>query len=361
MEDCVDAYTVAKACQHFGLTSIEGKPTVNAPPVLLEVRSDQAKCMWLLEQAKAVRKELLSPESEQQATELDHMAEKAMALDNKEQFLQTTKQDNGKFKCTYCGKVYVRERNFTKHLTKVHSQTVDLDTAPADIHQLEGSSEDVSRTRTVVASFCRMGYLHRDTEDAYKMADGDRIFRNAKLDMLYAWSLKHTKYRLWLWNMLAYEMALLTPSEAFDYKWNTCTNLQGGIGKNIPNDNAVEIQVGEIKKMMQRAGSNKSFEVAQTICKTNQIVGQIAKNLQDINKGHVSSKERPAVRKLQDIKTMVEEVLESKILDSASTCKTFPQYRDPLARLDMGKFHSWVKEKKEIAAIEMVRNAHLRA
>ena len=31
-------------------------------------------------------------------------------------------------------------------------------------------------------------------------------------------------------------MASLTPCEAFDYKWKTSVNSQGGIGKHIPDD-----------------------------------------------------------------------------------------------------------------------------
>ena len=58
------------------------------------------------------------------------------------------------------------------------------------------------------------------------------------------------------------------------------------------------------------------------------------------------------VRKLQDITTMVEEVFESRVFDSTSTYETFPQYRDPLARLDMNEMHNWVKEQKQVAAIE---------
>ena len=74
--------------------------------------------------------------------------------------------------------------------------------------------------------------------------------------MLKAWTLGHTKYRLWLWRMLVYEIAMLTPLESFEYKWNTCVNFQGGVRKNIPNDNAVELQDGTIKKHLQQEGSN---------------------------------------------------------------------------------------------------------
>ena len=227
-----------------------------------------------------------------------------------------------------------------------------MDTEPTE------TSESVP-LRDVLASFCRMCYLYRDTQDAYKMADGDRIFANAKLEMLYAFSVKHTKYRLWLWRMLAYEMAVLTPREAFEYKWNTCTNLQGGVRNNIPNDNAVELQVGEIKKQLQREGSNKSFQSAQKICKTTQVVNEVVKNLQKQTQSHVSSRKRPAVEKHQDIKILVQEILEARAFERNTTSQTFAGFKDPLARLDISEFYKWVREQKKVAAVKMVRNAYL--
>eukprot|EP00058_Branchiostoma_floridae_P012642 XP_002598130.1 hypothetical protein BRAFLDRAFT_82912 [Branchiostoma floridae] len=350
VDDCLDAYTLATACRHFGISSMDGRPVVNIPPA-------QPKYPWLLEQVRKIRKQLLEPD-EEEAMDIDDMSQQTQALDNRQHLLDTMKQPNGKFRCAHCAKEYVREKNFTKHLEKEHN--INLNTAP--VNQEDNGSRKKSSTGSaisVISSFCRMGFLRRDTEDSYKMGDGDRVFRNAKLEMLYAYSLKHTKYCIWLWRMLAYEMAILTPSAAFDYKWNTCVNLQGGIGKNIPNDNAVELQVGEIKKRLQTEGSNKSFQSAQTICKTNQVVSEVVKNLQQKCKSHVKSRERTVARKEKDIQTMLDEILDSNVQDCTSVYRTFPEYKDPLARMDFEKFHHWVKEQKQIASIRMVRNARL--
>lgn len=349
MEDVLDAYTLAFACQHFGLEDFGSKPTAIHIPALAHLQSDQAKASWLLQQAKAIRVRLLSPE---ETMDIDDIALQVSSIDQREQQLQNMQQENGKFQCPHCDKAYIRQGNVVNHLKKVHQ--INLDSLL--VHRT--SSEETS-ARSVIASFCRMAYLYRDTVDAYKMADGNRIFRNAKLEMLYAYSLKHTKYRLWLWRMLAYEMALLSEREAFDYKWNTCTNLSGGIRRNIPNDNAVEIQVGEIKKRFQREGPNKSFASAQLICKTNQITTKIAKNLQRETTSKVRSRKRPAVDKMKDIKTMVEEIQFAKVFDSSTKYVTFKNYLDPLARLDMGEFHKWVQDQKAIAAVKMIKNAHL--
>lgn len=349
IEEVLDAFTLAKALQHFGLDDIDGIPKKNAPPVLLQLRNKEAQYLWLLNQASVIRKELLSP-GECQGVDLatDLTAGKDMV----QQALQAMQQDDGQYKCPHCTKKpYKREGNLRNHLIKEHEFNFEVANPVRE--------QAASSAKVVVASFCQMGFLYRDTGDAYKMADGNRIFANAKLEMLYAFSLKHTKYRLWLWRMLAYEIALLTPCEAFDYKWNTCVNLSGGVGKNIPNDNAVELQVGEIKKRLQREGSNKSFHSAQTICKTTQITEKVFQNLQKENNSHVSSKERPEVRKMADINLLVQEISEANVFSEDTNFGTFVDYKDPLARLDVSKFHNWVKEQKKVASVLMVRNAHL--
>lgn len=52
-------------------------------------------------------------------------------------------------------------------------------------------------------------------------------------------------------------------------------NLKGGIQNNIPNDNCVELQVGNIKRQLNTQRSNKSFQSAQNICMTTQVVEDI--------------------------------------------------------------------------------------
>ena len=82
---------------------------------------------------------------------------------------------------------------------------------------------------------------------------------NAKFEMLCARVAGHTKYQLWLWRMLAYEQAILTPKQAFEYKWNTTANLNGMINGNIPNDNLVELCVQLVKKKKLKEQSSNFY------------------------------------------------------------------------------------------------------
>ena len=124
----------------------------------------------------------------------------------------------------------------------------------------------------------KLALLLRDTNDAYAMGDG--IFRNAKFEMLCADVAHHTKYKLWLWRMQAYECAILSPREAFEYKWNCCVSTHGGKGKNIPNDNLVETLVQAVKKTLRSQGSNVTYTSAQKAAMAAQIQTDIKANVE---------------------------------------------------------------------------------
>ena len=47
----------------------------------------------------------------------------------------------------------------------------------------------------------------------------------------------YKKYKLWMWRTQAYAQAILSEQEAHEYMWNCSVNIDGGFGKNIPNDN----------------------------------------------------------------------------------------------------------------------------
>lgn len=107
------------------------------------------------------------------------------------------------------------------------------------------------------------------------MGDGEKIVRNAYMEWLYASAVKHSKYKLWLWRIITYIIAILDTKESFEYKWNMTVNLKGGIKNNTPNDNCVDIQVHNIKFQLNTQGANKSFQSTRLICMTTQVVNGI--------------------------------------------------------------------------------------
>lgn len=155
----------------------------------------------------------------------------------------------------------------SSEMTTSRPSEIDMDQSPNinETNKLVESHDsairiDVDELAPVRASFLKCALLLYDTNDAYMMGDGNRIFLNAKFEFLLADACGHTGYRRWLWRLLANEMAILSPKKAFEYKWNCTVNTRGGPARNIPNDNLVEIFVGSIKEMIRGLGSNIDFE-----------------------------------------------------------------------------------------------------
>lgn len=172
--------------------------------------------------------------------------------------------------------------------------------------------------------------------------------RNAYFEWLYYHALKHYKYKIWLWRMLSYSMSILGFRESFEYKWNKSVNLKGGISNNIPNDNAVEIQVHNIKRELNTQGANKSYESAKQICMTTQVVDSIKQNLLRTTRTARARRDRPPADKSVDIKNMVQ-YLRRQCVVKDLCWNSFSSFRDPLDCVDGEELHSWINDQKRMA------------
>lgn len=197
-----------------------------------------------------------------------------------------------------------------------------------------------------------MSLLLRDTCNAYQMGDGERIVHNAYMEWLYASAVKHSKYKIWLWRMITYIIAILDTKESFEYKWNMTVNLKGGIKNNIPNDNCVEIQVHNIKSQLNTQGANKSFQSARLICMTTQVVDGIKDQLMKSTKTVKSRSTRPTVDKTGDIVTIVK-VLRQKGQVKDLKWESFSNFKEPLYSINSEDLHNWIKAQKNAASFLM--------
>ena len=346
VDDCLDAYIVAAACTHFGMEDRVSRPTRNLPSPVLSLRAAQDQYLWLRRQAQSMLKYLLVDHEESDKTSCS-MREQMSQLADFDRSIARMKTKDGTYKCNQipCNKVYKRVGNMKKHLKDTHKwDALQKNSAMQENIQVHVSGPLVTST------FVKMAMLARDTYNAYRYCDGDRVFRNVKQIFLYSECLHHTKYKLWTWRMIAYENSLLSQREAFEYKWNIAVNLEGGSGQNIPNDNCVELQVAKIKKLVQAQGANKTFSSAQMACKISQTVTELKSHLMKISDIAKRGKKRPVVDKSKDIDKLVAEILQSGTLNSenARHLETFDSFKDPLSCINMPKLNTWMKEQKEI-------------
>ena len=107
----------------------------------------------------------------------------------------------------------------------------------------------------VASAFLKVDLLFRDTDDDYRMGDGNRLIRNAKYKLLHFNQGHHIKYRLWMWRMLAYVKATLSKKEAYEYMWNMSFILSQGLGHLIPNDNLAEINIHLMKELKKKSSN----------------------------------------------------------------------------------------------------------
>lgn len=239
VDDVTDAYIVGTFLDNMNMEALSSVPKDLPPFSLL---SNEQIANWLLKQVEVVMDCLQL----NNFSSLNFLHDEISKLDKDESVLNSMMSETG-YACAICGKTYSRAAWFKKHLQKKHAFVFsDSETCKLKVNPLH--------------SFLQMSLLLRDTIDSYKMGDGDRIVRNAYFEWLYASSLHHTKYTVLLWRMIAYVDAVLSPAESAEYKWNMTVNLKGGIQNNIPNDNCVELQVGNIKRQLNTQGSNRSFQ-----------------------------------------------------------------------------------------------------
>lgn len=307
--------------------------TPTSMPVF-SLMNDQQKELWLNNAAEKVVESLGLHFSG-----YDELRTDLEAYNSDDVQIEAMKQ-NDSYVCALCPKQYTSVVWFRKHLSKKHQWKF-----------YETEHEDLT-PGSAVKSFLLMAFLYRDTCHAFQTSDGERLVRNAYFEWLYAASIKHTKYKIWLWRLITYVKNLLSPAQSFEYKWNMTVNLQGGIKGNIPNDNCVEIQVNNIKKLIERQGANKSFESARQACMITQVLDSIQVQLMKSTKTVKPGRSRPSVDKAKDIKCMVKCLRDQGHMTDIQW-GSFSSFIDPLKCISAAKLHSWINGQRKISTLLM--------
>lgn len=104
-------------------------------------------------------------------------------------------------------KIYKKIMGNKKHLQREYGLT--------SLEECEQNDTRVDYVAIYHASYIKCALLPRDINNAYKMADSDRVLSTAKFQMLLSRSGSDTKYRLWLVRYMAYRFALLSPNMVY--------------------------------------------------------------------------------------------------------------------------------------------------
>lgn len=104
-------------------------------------------------------------------------------------------------------KIYIKIMGKKKHLQREYGLT--------SLEECEQNDTRVDYVAIYHVSYIKCALLPRDINNAYKMADSDRVLSTAKFQMLLSRSGSDTKYRLWLFRYMAYRFALLSPNMVY--------------------------------------------------------------------------------------------------------------------------------------------------
>ena len=339
----LEGFIVAGALHHFGLRDEHDGPTLHKPPVIFPAYTLQGQFKWMCQQARTIRNHLTLVETDDISNNIDVPMENINA---QEQWLQTTMGNDGKYHCPYCQTTYVSKAWMKKHLRLKHH--VMIHSFADDIPIMDANADPT------VPTLIKVLFLQFDTSNAYHFGDGDWAMRNAKFEFLYLWVMKHTKYRLWIWRMLAYDMALLSEKESMEYRWNQCVNTHGGVGRCIPNDNFVETQVKNILKNMARQGPNKSFATAQVACKTTQVVTAVKCGLKKASGQHDKSCKHSKPNTSNDVMDIARAIQQAGLIENpGQILEAFESFKEPLAKIKPIDLHKWIAAQKETADADM--------
>ncbi|XP_033745062.1 uncharacterized protein LOC117330719 [Pecten maximus] len=339
MDDVLDSYIVA-ACMHLlGQSEMEAEPNRKQP--LFAIVDDHTRYKFLYQISKDILYKYIKVENNLEMVNAQYSELNVQNDALKDMFDHV----GNRYECVECNKIFKKVGFLKRHLSREHEWTFGVD-------RQDGHSPD--HIALYRASFMKCALLLRDIEDAYKMGDGDRITETAKFQLLLSNVGRHTKYQLWLFKFLAYIYGILSPRMSFEYKWNCTSNLHGGIGHNIPNDNLVELQVQAIKKKVQAQGSNATYESARKAALTVQVQDAIKQNI--ANQGHAkkSGTKRPVVSKAGDVSLIVEKLIKAGIMENipGREFHSFRGFKDIYSRVKVQDFHTWVTRAKERLSVE---------
>ena len=210
MKNVLDAYLVVGAMKHFGLLSVDGKPTENT---YAGVESDNdMKKDYIL---KTIQEFIYS-----------HVITAVPEAKEKEPRTAT-------LVCHICGKKYVRKGALKKHTEKAH-QVITAELEPTINKEDEDHVYNYTRLLLILL------LLLHNHDNAIRLGDGARVLRLYKFFYLYFKVSHCPKYAYGTLELLAQVNHLLSPRMAHCLTWNRFVNHKGKLDTNLPMDLEVE-------------------------------------------------------------------------------------------------------------------------
>lgn len=149
------------------------------------------------------------------------------------------------------------------------------------------TSKSTDKVHIYAKEVLTLGLLWLNFYDSIREADGDRIIRNWKFNLLAFKAGRRKNYSIEAVNLLLQLQHLLSPREAAQLKWSRCINTSGRQGCNIPMDLHMEHLNRRLKSLLRNMGSNvtnssvalgaRSIGIVDHICQLVEKQSELAK------------------------------------------------------------------------------------
>lgn len=336
----LDAFITAASLKYFGMASVTSKPTINGFAHGLKSATKTEKRRWLHEQvSKMLDKFVMDGVSELQSIHDD---------------LTSPPQPRTQHQCRQsgCTRKFVYVKCLLRHEQNVHG--LKLDSPENTIQHSESNEESKDDGDGIYEYGCltlSLGLLLRDADDAVKEGDGERLSRIWKfLTFLYRVG-GNDKYAVAGLRLTASHLALLSPRQSHQLKWNRTAATESGPGRRMSRDLMLEncnlTGKGEIKALGFPNINNDS------IVKTTKSIGPLQKVIKksDDDLGLSRRHTHHCNKRKQDVFSRVLNQVHNQaaVFDYSPGRRfsSFPDLQPIFKSLKRKQLHRWIRRHKK--------------
>lgn len=336
----LDAFIIAASLKYFGMDNIDSQPTINSFEPALKSATKTDKRKWLHEQISNLLDKFV----------MDGVSD-LQSIHNE---LATPPPPRTEHCCRQpsCDKKFVYVKCLLRHELQVHGLELPSPVIAPE-HSVDNKEKENVDADEIYEYRCltlSLGLLLRDADDAVKEGDGERLSRVWKfLTFLYRVG-GNNKYALAGLRLTASHLALLSPRQSHQLKWNRTAAAESGPGKRISRDLMVEnnnlTAKGEIKALGFPNINNES------IIKATRSTGPLQKILKMSNDDLGLSKRHThhANKTRQDVfNRVLNQVHKQAAVFAYSPGRqyaSFPGLKPIFKSINRKQLHSWIKRHK---------------
>lgn len=275
-------------------------------------------------------------------------------VDVKESTPRSDMTADGRYRCRYpgCNSTFSSDGQCRRNHEAKHIPPVNVpDENPSTDLFFNDDPQEADDMYNYQKSLMKYGMLIMNIRDAISEGDGSRVVRCWKFLLLY---LKHDngsqKYSLEVLYMMFQIHALLSPRSAHQLIWNRFTKLKHGHAGHISLDLNLEFYNRTVKQAIKKLGSNASRRSINRICHSTNVTKALMESFDNEVKTYKTSGKHVRKSTLNDMKTVVAELLHQKAL-TRMPGRSYNFYTgiksSILAGFDLQKMYTWINGHKK--------------